>query len=99
MGVISETHIAIQEKINGVEINIKEIFEWGVDYGLLLAEEERRGESYSDAFMGVVGSNKFSMPMNASVPREVRSENWFEAKNKSLTKFVELLIELKKAKS
>ena len=42
--------------------DLMQIFKWGVDYGLLLAEQERDSEDLADAFQGVVVDEKYSMP-------------------------------------
>ncbi len=77
------------------EIDLFDIFCFGVDYGQLLMEQERQGEGFFDAFLGTVYSNKFSMPMAQTLTRRVHSEKWFNAKKKSLNEFQELMIKLK----
>ena len=66
------------------------IFEFGVDYGLLLAEQERENEELFDAFAGSVFSTKMCMPSAPQERRQVRSEKWFEAKKKSVAEFMEM---------
>ena len=39
-------------------VDLMQIFKWGVDYGLLLAEQERDSEDLADAFQGVVIDDK-----------------------------------------
>ncbi len=77
------------------EIDLFDIFCFGVDYGQLLMEQERQGEGLFDAFLGTVFDNKFSMPMANTQTRQVHSEKWFDAKKKSLNEFQELMIKLK----
>ncbi|MCQ2957287.1 MAG: hypothetical protein MJ180_00120 [Candidatus Gastranaerophilales bacterium] len=80
-----------------MNITIKELFEifnYGVDYGLLQAEEERAGEEWGDAFNGYCGDKKYAMPVNPIERRHLHSEKWFEAKNKSVNKFKELLVKV-----
>ena len=77
------------------EIDLFDIFSFGVDYGQLLMEEERQGEGLFDAFLGTAFSNKFAMPMAQIGTRQVHSENWFNAKRKSVKEFSELMIKLK----
>lgn len=82
--------------VDGVtEIDLFDIFCFGVDYGQLLMEEERQGEGLFDAFLGVQFDKKFSMPMAQTETRQVHSEKWFNAKRKSLKQFEELIIKLK----
>jgi len=73
-----------------MELNIVKIFEYGVDYGLLLAEQERQGEELFDAFQGSAFSAKFAMPSAPAERRQLRSDKWFEAKKKSLVEFAEI---------
>ena len=85
----NETHTVLPE------IDLFDIFRFGVDYGQLLMEQERQGEGLFDAFLGTVFDNKFSMPMAQTQTRQVHSEKWFDAKKKSLNDFKELMIKLK----
>jgi len=80
---------------NEIEINLFDIFSYGVDFGQLLMEKERINEEWFDAFLGTVFDNKFSMPMAQTQTRQVHSENWFDAKKKSLVEFQNLIIKLK----
>ena len=77
------------------EIDLFDIFCYGVDYGQLLMEQERENEGFFDAFLGTVFDTKFSMPMAQTQTRQVHSEKWFNAKKKSLNEFQELMIKLK----
>lgn len=77
------------------EIDLFDIFCYGVDYGQLLMEQERENEGFFDAFLGTVFDTKFSMPMAQTQTRQVHSEKWFNAKKESLKKFEELMIKLK----
>ena len=82
--------------VDGVtEIDLFDVFCFGVDYGQLLMEEERQGEGLFDAFLGVQFDKKFAMPMAQTETRQVHSEKWFKAKRKSLKQFEELMIKLK----
>lgn len=78
-----------------VEIDIWEIFRMGVDYGQLIMEQERQGEGMFDAFMGTVFDEKYAMPMAQTQTRQVHSEKWFEAKEKSFDNFQKLYARLK----
>lgn len=78
-----------------LEIDIWDIFHWGVDYGQLIMEQERENEGLFDAFLGVQFDKKYAMPMQQTQTREVHSEKWFEAKRESLEKFQKLVLSLK----
>lgn len=67
------------------------IFEWGFDYGLLKAEEERESEEWADAFNMYLVDNKTSMPAQPVERRRLHSDKWFEVKRKSFEKFKEFL--------
>lgn len=69
------------------------IFNWGVDYGLLKAEEERATEELADAFNMYLVDMKTSMPAYPVERRKLHSEKWFEAKNKSFREFKDFLVE------
>lgn len=81
--------------VNSIEIDIWEVFKFGVDYGQLIMEQERQGEGMFDAFMSKVFDDKYAMPMAQTQPRQVHSDKWFEAKEKSLKKFQILYASLK----
>jgi|GEM_PF-3511553 len=69
------------------------IFEYGVDYGLLLAKEERIRDEWAGAFQGSVFARKFAMPSSPAQPRQIHSDKWFEAKRKSFNNFLHLYLE------
>jgi len=71
---------------------LMEIFSWGVDYGLLLAEEERESEQLFDAFNGAVKSRKYAMPTHPIPSRQIRSQAWIEAKQNSYRKFLDIYV-------
>jgi hypothetical protein len=75
------------------------IFCWGVDYGQLLMEKEWENEEWGDAFQGYIISNKYNMPSDPAPRRQLHSEKWFEAKNKSYLEFVEFYINYAQAKA
>lgn len=72
-------------------VDLMQIFKWGVDYGLLLAEQERDSEDLADAFQGVVIDDKYSMPSCPARRRMPRSDNWRRAKLDSLYKAMEAI--------
>ena len=81
-----------------MEIDLFEIFCWGIDYGQLLSEEERDNEDLFDAFQGHIISNKYSMPSAPAPRRQPRSEKWREAKKKSYADFIDFLATVKQIK-
>lgn len=70
---------------------IFEAFFIGVDYGLLLAEEERDSEDLSDAFNCMNVSKKQCMPSQVLPRRMPRNEEWREAKRDPLKKLNKLI--------
>ena len=62
----------------------------GVDYGQLLAEEERDSEDAYAGFLGHCHDNKHSMPMPQNKRRQPRSEKWREEKRKAKKLFLNL---------
>ena len=51
------------KRISGVTFeDIVAIFGWGIDYGLLLAEQERDGEAMSDALVCSMVSKRTNHP-------------------------------------
>lgn len=73
-----------------MEIDIFEVFCFGVDYGQLLCEQERDSEDVADAFQGAVISQKYAMPSQIAPRRQPHSEQWRNAKKESYFKFIEL---------
>jgi len=78
-----------------MEIDIMEIFKMGIDYGQLMMEEERDREELFDAFQGYIIDQKYSMPSNPAPRRLPHSENWRNAKKKSLNDFMEILVNVR----
>ena len=68
------------------------IFNYGVDYGLLIAERERDNEEWADAFNCCLVSHKTAMPAMPIERRHLHTEKWIKAKKKSIEKFQYLLI-------
>lgn len=73
-------------------IDLFSIFLMGVDYGQLLAEQERDSEDLADAFQGHIINQKYAMPSQVAPRRQPHSEAWREAKRKSFKDFQELLV-------
>jgi len=71
-----------------------DIFCWGVDYGQLIMEHERENEGLADAFNCYFTARKTAMPSNPLPARQIHSEKWFAAKNESVKKFKNLLLEI-----
>ncbi|MDR0755144.1 MAG: hypothetical protein LBF04_07130 [Prevotellaceae bacterium] len=82
-----------------IDINPFEIFKWGIDYGLLLAEEERSSEEWADAFNGCLVSQKYCMPAAPCERRQTHSEAWINAKKESVRKFTEFITSLGSTKN
>ena len=59
------------------------IFNYGVDYGQLLMEQERESEEWADAFNCCLVSRKTAMPAMPIERRQAHSEDWKQAKKKS----------------
>lgn len=74
-----------------MSIDLMQIFKWGVDYGLLLAERERDSEDLADAFQGVIISEKYSMPSYPCRRRMTHSDEWMQSKLDSLYKAMETI--------
>lgn len=70
------------------------IFNYGVDYGQLIMEQERENEGWSDAFNCSLVSRKTAMPSMPIERRYVHSEDWKQAKKKSIIAFKELMLEI-----
>lgn len=70
------------------------IFNYGVDYGQLLMEQERENEEWADAFNCCLISRKTAMPAVPLERRQSHSENWKNAKRKSIADFKELLLKI-----
>ena len=65
------------------------IFKWGVNYGLLLAEEERDSEDLFDAVGNAVYSRKYNIPSTRAPRRQPRSVEWRKAMADSARDFIE----------
>lgn len=81
----------IEEQIKEMRDDLFEAFSAGVDYGQLLAEEERDSEDWYDAFQGHLVSQKYSMPSHVAQRRQPRSDKWREAKRKSKSVMFDLI--------
>lgn len=68
-------------------------FEYGIDYGLLIAEEERDSEGLADAVVCAVRSPRTCLPTYLSQRRQSRSAAWRKSKNDSVLAFIRLLID------
>lgn len=69
-------------------------FECGIDYGLLIAEEERDSEDLFDAFLCVQVARKMCVPSVPAQRRQPRSENWRKAKRESYLKIFGLIADV-----
>lgn len=68
-------------------------YECGIDYGLLLAEEERDSEDCFDAAGCAVYASRMCIPSTPAPRRRPRSETWRAAKRDSMSKFLKLVVE------
>ena len=69
-------------------------FECGIDYGLLIAEQERDSEDLFDAFLCGTYSRKMCRPSAPAPRRQPRSAEWRKAKEESVRQFIELVANL-----
>jgi len=69
---------------------LTDAFMYGVDHGLLIAEQEREQEEWADAFQGHIIDIKYSMPSHRAPTRQLHSKEWFAAKEEAYEKFVQL---------
>ena len=77
-------------------MNIDEIckvFTWGIDYGLLIAEQERDSEDMFDAAMCKVYSARFCAPSSIAPRRQAHSQEWRDAKKDAVINFVQFVKE------
>lgn len=73
--------------------DIIKIFEWGIDYGLLIAEEERDNEDIFDAFLCGVSGRKYGVPSVPARRRQSHSDRWRQAKKDGLLSFIGFIAE------
>ena len=76
--------------------SILRAFEYGVDYGLLIAEQERDSEDMFDAFQCGIYAKKMCRPSIPAQRRQPRSNEWREAMAESVPKFIDLCKELER---
>lgn len=67
---------------------------YGIDYGLLKAEEERDIEDLFNAGLGVAYDDKMSMPLNATQRRQPHSDEWRQPKKKAECNLWNLIAEV-----
>jgi len=79
---------------------IKELikaFEYGADYGLLLAEQERDGDLMGDAMVCASLTNRHCVPVYpTNTSRAPRSDKWRQSKKDSFDKFIGLIVSAEK---
>lgn len=66
-------------------------YRWGVDYGLLLAEEERDSEELFDAVGCSVYSGKICVPSTVPLRRQTHSVVWRKEMRAGMLKLIELI--------
>ena len=80
---------------NKLEItDILKIFEYGVDYGLLIAEEERDSEDFFDAFICGSFARRTCLPSAPTARRMPRSDEWRKAKHNGLLNLIKFIKDL-----
>ena len=73
-------------------------FEYGVDYGLLLAEQERDSEDMADSVACMMYSKKMCVPSTPIQRRQPRSDKWRLSKRQSVDNFIKLYAEYAKSR-
>lgn len=76
-----------------MEIELKDIlkvYECGIDYGLLIAEEERDSEDMFDGFICGLTSEKMCVPSMPERRRQPRSKEWRKTKKDATFEFLEI---------
>ena len=68
-------------------------YEYGVNYGLYLAEMERISEEVYDAGLCGAYSRKMCLPSPQTQRRQARSKEWQEAMGAGQMQFLKLLVE------
>ena len=71
------------------------VFEWGVDYGLLIAEQERDSEDLFDAVGCMVYSQKYNVPSTPAPRRKPHSTEWRKAMASGVSNFIDYVKERK----
>jgi len=66
-------------------------YECGIDYGLLLAEQERDSEDFFDAAGCAIYAKKMCVPSTPAPRRRPRSAAWRETKKASMPRFLEII--------
>jgi hypothetical protein len=77
-----------------MEIDLFEIFCWGVDYGQLTMEEDFFDNNWADTMGIIVTDRKHSMNSQI-IQRQPRTDKWKDAKRKSYREFMDLLVKVK----
>ena len=70
--------------------DLTKAYELGVDYGLLIAEQERDSEDVFDAFCCGETARRMCVPSTPARRRQPRSQEWREVMGSSPLKFIEL---------
>jgi hypothetical protein len=69
--------------------DVWKVFWWGVEYGQLLMEEERKSEEMFDAAVCYQSGLKYGVPSSPIQRRQLHSDKWFAAKRKGYKNFLE----------
>jgi hypothetical protein len=73
------------------QVDLIEVFYWGVGYGQLLMEEERDAEDWGDAFQGYVIGNSHAMPSQSAPRRLPKPAEWRQSMRAGYRQFLRLL--------
>lgn len=69
-------------------------YECGIDYGLMLAEQERDSEDAFDAAGCAVYSARMCVPSTPCRRRQPHSAAWREAKRAAMDRFLQLVVRI-----
>lgn len=74
--------------------DLADCFKWGVDYGLLLAEQERDSEDLLDAVVCASFAKRMNIPSSFAQRRQPHSVAWRKKMGSGMLKFIDLVAKL-----
>ncbi|MFQ9854830.1 MAG: hypothetical protein ACLRXN_20625 [Bacteroides caccae] len=74
--------------------DLADCFKWGVDYGLLLAEQERDSEDLLDAVVCASFARRMNIPSSFAQRRQPHSAAWRKKMGSGMLKFIDLVAKL-----
>jgi len=89
--VLSKKQTDFKELIDSsLSAQLFEAFSCGIDYGLLIAEEERLNRVLFTSFLGSLHARKTAMPMDDNDIEQPKhhSDKWIKAKRGNVLKFM-----------